>query len=92
MSNKSEGSKTKKHATWVDKNVALNTKNIRLLRRLSRHNDEFVRLAVTLNRALSENSRKKTKDCYKNILVGMIRTDPVISIRDSALAKLLKLG
>ncbi len=89
---KSQKNESEQHPAWFDKNLALSTESINVLKRLSKHNDEFVRLAVTLNIKFSNNKKRKSSiESYKQILIDIARTDPVISIRDSAIAKILKL-
>ncbi len=64
---------------WIDKERAIKTRSINVLRQLARHDSEFVRLATIFN----PNIKKDQK-----ILIDIIRNDSVINLRETALAKL----
>ena len=67
---------------WKDKERAIKTKSKNVLRQLARHDSEFVRLAVIFNPNIQRNS---------DILIDIIRKDPVIKLRETALAKLQRI-
>ena len=67
---------------WKDKERAIKTKSKNVLKQLARHDSEFVRLAVIFNPNIQRNS---------DILIDIIRKDPVIKLRETALAKLQRI-
>ena len=67
---------------WKDKERAIKTKSKNVLKQLARHDSEFVRLAVIFNPNIQKNS---------DILIDIIRKDPVIKLRETALAKLQRI-
>lgn len=76
-----------KREEWKDKNLAVKTESIATLKRLSKHNSEFVRLAVLVNRKIPSINPVG----YQQLLLEIARRDHVTSIRDIAIEKLIRL-
>ena len=67
---------------WKDKDRAIKTRSTNVLRQLARHDSEFVRLAVIFNPNIQKNP---------DVLIDIIRKDPVINLRETALAMLQRI-